>query len=131
MKPCEVAGIGHILLFARDAETSAQWYRQMLDMAITARSEEGPYAGAIFLSFGVSDHDLALFTAPPQHIGRELGAIGLELADAGDLASVLARCHTRGQAVEEERAGDALTGLRLRDPDGRVISLSAGSPVAN
>lgn len=126
--PIRIAAIAHILLFVRDAEASARWYGDRLGMKITARSPDGPYRGAIFLSFGQSDHDLALYSAPPDKAGRELGEITLEWdADGQEAAARLALWRRDGVAVEEIRKGAILTGLRLHDPDGRPVSLAIGS----
>lgn len=130
-RPIRIAAIAHILLFVRDSEASARWYGDMLGMTITARSADGPYRGAIFLSFGQSDHDLALYSAPPGQTERELGEITLEWdAEMQDVAARLALWRRAGVAVEEMRDGPQWTGLRLRDPDGRPISLAIGSCAA-
>lgn len=129
--PIRIAAIAHILLFVRDAEASARWYCDRLGMKITARSPDGPYRGAIFLSFGQSDHDLALYSAPFGQTGRELGEITLEWdAEPPDVATRMALWRREGMAVEEIRNGEGLTGLRLHDPDGRPISLAIGSCAA-
>ena len=80
MKPIEVKRIAHIVLYVRDPEASAAWYAKVLGMEISARVQDGPYKGGIFLTFGVSDHDIALFPAAEGATqGREIEHVGLEL----------------------------------------------------
>ena len=81
LSPVRVAAIAHIVLFVKDPEASAQWYCEILNMSISARAGDGPYKGGVFLSFGVHDHDIALFPATtPDEKGREFEHIGLRLA---------------------------------------------------
>ncbi|MEJ2459138.1 MAG: VOC family protein, partial [Novosphingobium sp.] len=59
--PIRIAKIAHIVLFVKDPEASAKWYEEVLNMKVVARAADGPYKGGVFMSFGISDHDIALF----------------------------------------------------------------------
>lgn len=79
--PIRVEKIAHIVLFVKDPELSAQWYSDILNMKIVARAADGPYKGGVFLSFGVSDHDIALFPAEEgATTGKEFEHVGLMMA---------------------------------------------------
>ena len=51
-----VVGLSHVGLFVRDLQQSKDFYTRTLGLKVAYESP-----GAVFLSFGVQHHDLALF----------------------------------------------------------------------
>jgi catechol 2,3-dioxygenase len=116
--------LGHIVLKVRDAEKSKEFYTRALGLKVAHEDREH---GAVFLSFGVQHHDLALFqlatgdtpaaTQPGLHhtawqVGsfaelqaahRELGALGIE--------------------VESTIEHNVTRSVYFRDPDGNRVEL--------
>lgn len=102
--PIRVEKIAHIVLFVKDPELSAQWYSDILNMKIVARAADGPYKGGVFLSFGVSDHDIALFPAEEgATTGKEFEHVGLMMAGTSmdDLRRNYAFFAERGVKIAE------------------------------
>jgi len=126
ISPVKVAAIAHIVLFVRDPEASARWYCDILNMSISARAAEGPYKGGIFLSFGVHDHDIALFKndsdAPKgrefEHVGFRLGA-----GSADNLRRIYAFFLDRGVRIQEVLDHGVSTGIYFLDPDGHMLEV--------
>lgn len=124
--PVRVAAIAHIVLFVRDPEASARWYCDILNMSISARAGDGPYKGGIFLSFGVQDHDIALFrNDSPEEKGREFEHIGLRLAadSEADLRRIYAFFLDRGVRIQEVLDHGVSTGIYFLDPDGHMLEV--------
>lgn len=124
--PVRVAAIAHIVLFVKDVEASAQWYCDILNMQVSARAGDGPYKGGVFLSFGVHDHDIALFrNENPEEKGREFEHIGLRLAtdNADDLRRIYAFFLDRGVKVAEVLDHGVSTGIYFYDPDGHMLEV--------
>src|ERR1700744_3304633 len=57
----KIKRVGPIVLYVADPARSAQWYCDVLGMIQVVELKDGPYKGAVFLSFGVQDHDIGLF----------------------------------------------------------------------
>jgi len=119
--------IAHVVLFVKDPEASAVWYENVLDMRVSARCVEGPYAGGVFMSFGTSDHDIALFPARPDASkGHEFEHIGLEVDCDGDL-NCLRRLY--GKMLKHKvRINEVLDhgvaiGIYFFDPDGHQLEV--------
>lgn len=124
--PVKVARIAHIVLFVKDPEASAQWYCDILGMQISARAGDGPYKGGFFLSFGESDHDIALFKAEegaPK--GKEFEHIGLHLASVSmdDLRRDYAFFLERGVNIVEILDHGVSIGIYFHDPDGHMLEI--------
>lgn len=131
MSPINVARIAHIVLFVKDPEASARWYAEILNMKITARAGDGPYKGGVFLSFGLSDHDIALFPAAADTAigkeakGREFEHIGLAMAGCNmeDLRANYAFFHERGVEIAEILDHGVSVGIYFYDPDGHMLEV--------
>ncbi len=126
ISPVRVAAIAHIVLFVKDVEASAQWYCDVLNMTISARAGDGPYKGGVFLSFGVHDHDIALFQNDnPDDKGREFEHIGLRLAtdSADDLRRIYAFFLDKGVKIAEVLDHGVSTGIYFHDPDGHMLEV--------
>ena len=66
-----IARVGHVVLNVRDTKEAIDWYTSALGMELMNHDQGMDMA---FLSFGVSDHDIALIKAPE---GVETGSPGL------------------------------------------------------
>lgn len=126
MSPIKIKRIAHIVLFVKDPEASARWYCDVLNLKITARAGDGPYKGGVFLSFGDSDHDIALFPAPPgASKGREFEHVGLEMVGTSmdDLRRNYAYFRERGVEIAEILDHGVSTGIYFYDPDGHMLEV--------
>jgi len=124
--PIRVAKIAHIVLFVRDPEESAKWYCDVLNMKVVARAGDGPYKGGVFLSFGVSDHDIALFPATTDgKKGQEFEHVGLMLESTSmdDLRRNYAFFKERGVEIAEILDHGVSTGIYFFDPDGHMLEI--------
>ena len=126
MKPIKVNRIAHIVLYVADPEASARWYGEVLGMHITARVADGPYKGGIFLSFGESDHDIALFPgAKGATQGREFEHIGLQLAShsVDDLRRAYGHLLAHEVRIAEILDHGVSIGIYFYDPDGHMLEV--------
>lgn len=126
VSPIRVEKIAHIVLFVKDPEASAQWYAEVLNMKIVARAGDGPYKGGVFLSFGLSDHDIALFPGEPgASRGKEFEHVGLMMAGSSmdDLRANYAYFRERGVEIAEILDHGVSTGVYFFDPDGHMLEV--------
>jgi catechol 2,3-dioxygenase-like lactoylglutathione lyase family enzyme len=126
LSPIHVDRIAHIVLFVKDPEASARWYSEVLNMKITARAGDGPYKGGVFLSFGKSDHDIALFKAEEgASKGKEFEHIGLMMAGTSmdDLRRNYAYFRERGVEIAEILDHGVSIGIYFYDPDGHMLEV--------
>jgi catechol 2,3-dioxygenase-like lactoylglutathione lyase family enzyme len=126
MSPIKIDHIAHIVLFVKDPEASAQWYCDVLNMKITARAGDGPYKGGVFLSFGESDHDIALFKAEDgASKGKEFEHIGMMMAGTSmdDLRRNYAYFKERGVQIAEILDHGVSVGIYFYDPDGHMLEV--------
>lgn len=123
----KVKRIAHIALFVKDPEASAKWYGDVLGMMVSARAGDGPYSGGIFMSFGVSDHDIGLFKCPPEAShGMEFEHIGLELdcnADLGSLKEFYGHLLKQNVKIHEILHHGVSKGIYFFDPDGHMLEV--------
>lgn len=126
VSPIRVTKIAHIVLFVKDPEASAAWYRDVLNMKIVARAGDGPYKGGVFMSFGVSDHDIALFPGEPEASrGKEFEHVGLMMDGTSmeDLRKNYAFFRERGVEIAEILDHGVSTGIYFYDPDGHMLEV--------
>ncbi|MBU0554972.1 MAG: VOC family protein [Alphaproteobacteria bacterium] len=126
MSPIKVSHIAHIVLFVKDPEASARWYSEILNMKIVARAGDGPYKGGVFLSFGVSDHDIALFKAEEgASKGKEFEHVGLMLESTSmeDLRANYSFFTERGVEIAEILDHGVSVGIYFYDPDGHMLEV--------
>lgn len=122
-----IAGLNHAVLFVRDAQHSAAFYREALDFEVAHEM-----SGGVFLRANGSsnDHDLALFSigeqAGPTSAGR--ATVGLyhlawEVSTLGALREYAQRLAERGAMVG---ASDhhSTKGVYAKDPDGLEFELT-------
>lgn len=123
----KVKRIAHIVLFVSDPEASAKWYSDVLGMTLVGRAGDGPYKGGVFMSFGESDHDIALFPqAPGATKGKEFEHIGLEVDCDGDLEK-LQRLYghllKKNVKIQEILDHGVSKGVYFLDPDGHMLEV--------
>jgi catechol 2,3-dioxygenase-like lactoylglutathione lyase family enzyme len=122
-----VKRVAHILLYVRDAEASAKWYCNVLGMRVSARVPAGPYAGAVFLTFGEFDHDIALVPAKQEITRhREYEHIGLEVDCAGDvdgLRRLYGKLLDHDVEIHEVLDHGVSKGIYFYDPDGHELEV--------
>jgi len=126
MSPVKIARIAHVVLYVADPEASSAWYGDVLGMTVVARVPDGPYKGGVFMSFGESDHDIALFPEEPgASKGREFEHIGLELAstDLDDLRKMLVSFQEKGVRLHETLDHGVSVGIYFYDPDGHMLEV--------
>ncbi len=119
-----VQRLNHAVLYVRDAERSAAFYREAFGFEVVAQMP-----GAVFLRAAGSDnhHDLGLFSVGPYAPGPARGAVGLyhlawEVPSVRDLVSgreTLARL----SALVGESDHGATKSLYGRDPDGNEFEI--------
>ncbi len=123
----KVKKIAHIVLFVSDPEASAKWYANVLGMTLVSRASDGPYKGGVFMSFGESDHDIALFPqAPDATKGKEFEHIGLYVDCGGDLNELRKLYgHLIKNDVEINEILDhgVSKGVYFYDPDGHMLEV--------
>ena len=115
--------LGHVVLYVSDPAASAKWYNDVLGMETVTFNERIP---AAFLSFGIRDHDIALFQAPP---GRTLGHHDVEhvsteidgsLAELKEFYSSLLRKNVVVLGVMDHGISH---GVYFLDPDGHHLEV--------
>lgn len=108
----------HLALYVKDPFATAGWYKDVLNMVETARSDKW-----VFLSFGKKHHDIALIRsndtnlAPPsginmQHYGLEVEG---DLNELRRLYGMLLRKNVPVVKTTDHKVG---YGLYFTDPDG-------------
>jgi Lactoylglutathione lyase and related lyases len=126
ISPIRIEKIAHVVLFVKDPEASAKWYADVLNMKLVARAADGPYKGGVFMSFGLSDHDIALFPGDPEAgKGKEFEHIGLMMAGTSmdDLRRNHAFFRERGVEIAEILDHGVSTGIYFYDPDGHMLEV--------
>ena len=125
-----VKELGHIVLYVRDADRSATFYRDVLGWRQVLPEEGKPIEGIAMFSSGRTHHELLLIevgeNAAPIPGGRRVGMyhFGLNVGDTDEeLRDALARLQEAG--VPLMGAGDHgfTHSLYLADPDGNEIEL--------
>jgi catechol-2,3-dioxygenase len=127
MRIPRVKQIAHIVLYVCDPETSARWYAEVLGMKVSARVQDGPYKGGIFMTFGEHDHDIALFpTSDRSPRGKEFEHVGLQVDCDNDVDS-LRRLYgwliQKNVKIHEVLDHGVSTGIYFYDPDGHQLEV--------
>jgi catechol-2,3-dioxygenase len=130
----QVKELGHVVLYVRDIERSAAFYRDVLGFRQVWAEAPRRFPIAAFSS-GRTHHELMLIEVGPDATpipgGRRVGMyhFGLKVGDTDDdLRSALASLHEHG--VDVVGAGDHgfTHSLYLLDPDGNEIELYVDVP---
>ncbi len=137
----QVRELGHIVLYVRDVERSAAFYRDVLGWRQIAPAADGsgnplrlPIA-AFSAPGGRTHHELLLIEvgadAAAQPAGRRVGLyhFGLKIGDSDDeLREALARLEETGTPITGASDHTATHSLYLQDPDGNEIELYVDVP---
>lgn len=115
-----VTRLNHAVLYVRDAQASADFYRQALDFQVV--SSMGRSAAFLRASASDNHHDLALFAVGADAPGPQPGRVGLyhlawEVPTIDDLADARAHLMQLGALVGESDHGVSKS-LYARDIDG-------------
>ncbi len=123
----KIKRIGHLVLFVADPEASAEWYSRVLGMTLVGRAGDGPYKGGVFMSFGDSDHDVALFPQEPDATkGKEFEHIGFEVDCGGDLNRLkvmYGHLLKHNVKIHEILNHGVSKGIYFFDPDGHMLEV--------
>ena len=113
----KISKVGHVVLNVSDTQASAKWYVDVLGMELMNYT---PQMEMAFLSFGTSDHDIALIKGPE---GVELGSAGLShtaLAIEGgedQLKEIYQRVKASGAEIEMLADHGMTKSFYFLDPD--------------
>ena len=134
----EVKELGHIVLYVRDVERSAAFYRDVLGWRQLVPSDGGPLPvpiAAFSSPSGRTHHELLLIEVGPdaaaQPAGRRVGLyhFGLKVGDTDDeLREALARLKETGTPVLGASDHTVTHSLYIADPDGNEIELYIDVP---
>ena len=129
----EVKELGHLVLYVRDLERSAAFYRDVLGWKQV--SPEGLGLPAAAFSSGRTHHELLLIEvgedAAPLPRGRHVGLyhFGLKVGDSDDdLRQALATIQGAGVIVAGASDHTVSHSLYIYDPDGNEIELYVDVP---
>jgi len=124
----EIKELGHLVLYVRNVERSAAFYRDVLGWRQLPL--DGAMPGAAAFSSGRTHHELLLIEvgedapSPPQ--GRRVGLyhFGLKVGDTDDeLRDALAQLQAAGVAIVGATDHTVTHSLYILDPDGNEIEL--------
>jgi catechol 2,3-dioxygenase len=136
----EVKELGHLVLYVRDLERSARFYRDVLGWRQivpdpTNRSAMPFPAVAFSAPGGRTHHELLLIEvgpdAAPQPAGRHVGLyhFGLKIGDSDDeLRAALGQLQEAGATIVGASDHTVTHSLYIEDPDGNEIELYVDVP---
>jgi catechol 2,3-dioxygenase len=134
----EVKELGHLVLYVRNVERSAAFYRDVLGWREIVSSGDGamPFAAAAFAApSGRTHHELLLIEvgedAEPVPSGRRMGLyhFGLKIGDSDDdLREALRTLEAAGATVVGASDHTITHSLYIEDPDGNEIELYVDVP---
>jgi len=129
----EIKELGHLVLYVRDLERSASFYRDVLGWQMVAPQVPGMPAAAF--SSGRTHHELLLIEvgdqAQPIPQGRRVGLyhFGLKVGDTDEeLRAALATLQEKGVRVVGASDHTVTHSLYILDPDGNEIELYIDVP---
>jgi len=133
----EIKELGHIVLYVRNIERSAAFYRDVLGWKQLRTSADGPLGRvpvALFSS-GRTHHELLLIEvgedAQALPRGRHVGLyhFGLKVGDSDDeLREAIRGCREAGVHVVGMSDHTVTPSLSINDPDGNEIELYVDMP---
>jgi catechol-2,3-dioxygenase len=122
----EIKELGHVVLYVRNLERSAAFYRDVL--GFRQITDTGPVVAAF--SSGRTHHELLLIEvgadAPPAPSGRRAGLyhIGFKVGDTDDeLRDALRRIQETGTTLVGSSDHTVTHSLYILDPDGNELEL--------
>jgi catechol-2,3-dioxygenase len=129
-----VQELGHVVLYVRDVQRSAAFYRDVLGFRQIMGGAEAAFPAAAFSS-GRTHHELLLIEvgedATPIPAGKRVGMyhFGLKLGDSDDeLRAMLARLQEMGAKVVGAGDHGVTHSLYILDPDGNEVELYIDVP---
>lgn len=131
----EIKELGHVVLFVKNLERSAHFYRDVLGFHAIVRDENEPVRGALAFSSGRTHHELLLIEvgedAPHPGSSRRAGLyhIGMKIGDSDDELREALRV-LQAENVTIVGASDHTTthSLYILDPDGNEVELYIDVP---
>ncbi|MBF8299366.1 MAG: Glyoxalase/bleomycin resistance protein/dioxygenase [Dehalococcoidia bacterium] len=130
----EIKELGHVVLYVRDVERSAVFYRDVLGW----RQVPAKMHGAAMFSSGRTHHELLLIevgpSAQPMPKGRRLGLyhFGLKVGDTDDeLREAIQKVQAAGVTIVGASDHTVTHSLYILDPDGNEIELYIDVPGIN
>lgn len=137
----EIKELGHLVLYVRELERSARFYRDVLGWRQVLPDPDGggaalPFPAAAFAApSGRTHHELLLIEVGPdaaaQPAGRRVGLyhVGLKVGDSDDeLRDALATLEAAGVPVLGASDHTVSHSLYVADPDGNEIELYVDVP---
>jgi len=125
-----VKELGHLVLYVRDAERSAAFYRDVLGWRQIVPEPGVPVSSVAAFSSGRTHHELLLIEvgedATPIPAGRRIGMyhFGLKVGDTDDeLRAALVRLEAAGAEVLGSSDHHVTHSLYVADPDGNEVEL--------
>ena len=116
--------LGHVVLNVRDAAKSKEFYTRTLGLRV---AHEDLDRGTVFLSFGRTHHDLALFQMatgePPDAKQPGLHHMAWQLGDFEELQAAYRELKAIGVPVESTVEHNVTRSVYFRDPDGNRVEL--------
>lgn len=121
-----VKGLNHVVLWVKDAQQSAAFYRDALGF----KAKDGGHPQRVFMQANGShnDHDLGLFGVGPDAVplpqGRHVGMyhVAWELAEVEDVRRAKDKLIEVGAYVGENDHGASLS-IYAQDPDGNEFEV--------
>lgn len=130
----QIKELGHIVLYVRDLERSAHFYRDVLGWRQITGDEGAPVA-AFAAPGGRTHHELLLIQvghdAAPIPAGRRLGMyhFGLKIGDTDDeLREALAQLQQHDVPIAGASDHTVTHSLYITDPDGNELELYVDVP---
>jgi len=125
-----VKELGHLVLYVRDAERSARFYRELLGWDQVFPADGETVGAAAAFSSGRTHHELLLIEvgegAAAQPAGRRVGLyhFGLKVGDTDDeLREALDRLRQAGVQLVGSSDHTVTHSLYILDPDGNEVEL--------
>ena len=116
--------LAHVVLNVRDAAKSKEFYTRTLGLRV---AHEDLQRGTVFLSFGRTHHDLALFQMatgePPDAKQPGLHHMAWQLGDFEELQAAYRELKAIGVPVESTVEHNVTRSVYFRDPDGNRVEL--------
>jgi catechol-2,3-dioxygenase len=129
----EIKELGHLVLYVRDVQRSAAFYRDVLGWEPALRTSSSLPVAAF--SSGRTHHELLLIEvgdqATPQPGGRHLGLyhFGLKIGDSDDeLREAVVRLQEAGVPIVGASDHTVTHSVYILDPDGNEIELYVDVP---
>ncbi len=123
-----ILGVSHVQLVVRDVAVSATWYCQVLGLEqfVAGSIESGPYAG---LRHPTARFVIGMQTAAPEQVPRlsstAIDHLSFAVADRATLDRVRTELLGRGVEIGAVFEEAVSYNLRVRDPDGLMLELTA------